>query len=641
MKQLLLSIATAILFTQASFSQDCIWTGAADSLWQNPANWSCGKVPDANTDVYVLGGTIHAPLIEGDVVCRNLCLLDSMVQYLKDAYVLLSGDAAYGNRLSSYYTVDNDETMLISGGAHDNSRRSLARYDLSPSNMDLLAPFNRLYFSIFKTNFCIKFFGLKIASASGSATAVQNAKRWYGEALTLKALLYFELIKHWGDVPYTDSATIAPAFTFQAFAAPNLGGNTDRDSTYDKILNELLLAEDYLPWKSELATLGDTLDERITKGSAKALRARIALFAGGYALRQDGTMRRRSDYLNYYQVAKDECLSLMHKREEHTLATAYKTLWQEVICAHKIDDGSGEIMLQVKMENLTGQSNSKLGYYNGPRAGGQGAAAIGLLPTYFYLFDSADTRRDVTAAPYDVGTDNITKTGVALHQIRDGKFRRNWITNPEVSPTSTAQYFGLNWPLIRFADVLLMFAEADNELNNGPTTVAIEAFEEVRKRGYGNNAALIGMTPTGKSDFFNAIVKERALEFGGEGIRKFDLIRWNLLETKILETRSNINKMANKEAPYESLPLYMYYFTGTTADNSAMWVNSLYHPAALMVMPGATRVNWTNTANAGSNILTATLLFFASNFTAGKCELYPYPQWVKDANPQLLQNFGY
>ena len=60
-----------------------------------------------------------------------------------------------------------------------------------------------------------------------------------------------------------------------------------------------------------------------------------------------------------------------------------------------------------------------------------------------------------------------------------------------------------------------------NEINSGPTAAAISAFEEVRKRAYAGNTGLIGVTPSDKAGFFNAIANERFLEFGHEGIRKY------------------------------------------------------------------------------------------------------------------------
>ncbi len=113
--------------------------------------------------------------------------------------------------------------------------------------------------------------------------------------------------------------------------------------------------------------------------------------------------------------------------------------------------------------------------------------------------------------------------------------------------------------MIRFSDVLLMYAEAVNEINGSPNAAAISAFEEVRRRAYRGNTALIGVTPTDKAGFFNAIVNERWLEFGHEAIRKYDLIRWNLLAAKIAETRTKIQQIRDRVAPYTNVPQYIYY----------------------------------------------------------------------------------
>ena len=75
---------------------------------------------------------------------------------------------------------------------------------------------------------------------------------------------------------------------------------TNRDSTYDKMIADLAVAKDLVPWRTDAGAR----NERITKGVVKALRARIALFRGGYSLRTNGQMERRADYLTYYNIAK-------------------------------------------------------------------------------------------------------------------------------------------------------------------------------------------------------------------------------------------------------------------------------------------------------------------------------------------------
>jgi hypothetical protein len=199
--------------------------------------------------------------------------------------------------------------------------------------------------------------------------------------------------------------------------------------------------------------------------------------------------------------------------------------------------------------------------------------------------------------------------------------------------TSAAQYFGIDWPVIRFSDVLLMFAEAENELNNGPTPAAKEAFEKVRLRAFAGNAALIGATPATYAGFFEAIVKERMLELAGEGIRKYDLIRWNQLKKKIDEVKAAMVKMVAAEAPYDALPATMYFLPN---QRSMIFLNSFYKPAPNPAPAGAASITWIN-----NNITTTLINIIAQSFVPNKSELLPLPQSAIDANPNLKQDYGY
>lgn len=544
------------------------------------------------------------------------------------AYASMGGDNGYGIRLSMYYPYDSDDMMGQGGTPYpDNERRDIAHYSLNSGNTQLAAPFNQLYQGIERSNLCIYYIPKMDLYASGTAAEQKELKRLHGEALTLRAQYYFELVRNWGDVP----AQWLPSTFESNLFKPKMS----RDSIYARILDDLKTAEGLVPWRTEV-----TADERITQGAVRALRARIALFAGGYSLRQDRSLKRVANYKDYYQIAKDECTAVMARRDQHKLNAAYQTVFKDVIDAHRIDP-AGEVMFEVAMTGGSSSSgDSKLGYYNGPlystmsgtTTTNLGNAALTILPTYFYTFDSTDTRRDVTCAPYNNFSDG-TKRGRALQSMVDGKFRRDWITNPAVL-TSQAQYFGLNWPLIRFSDVLLMYAEADNELGNGPSAAAKSAFEEVRTRAYGGNASLIGTTPTAYADFFNAIVKERQLEFGGEGIRKYDLIRWNLLAQKLADTKTALTALANRQGPYTNLPVTMYWKTGSA---DLVWASSYYKPSPFTSTPaGYTSVAW-----AGTAVTTTINTYYAIGFATGKSELLPIPQASLDANPLLKQDYGY
>ena len=529
-------------------------------------------------------------------------------------YASLGGDHGYGIRLNLYYPLDDDLMMGQGGAPGDNERRDIARYNVQPSNTQIWRPFNQIYTGIERANICILEIPRMDMYQNGTVTQQTELRRLYGEALALRALFYYDLIKNWGDVP----AQFLPS----SMQSDLFLERTNRDEIYDRIIADLAEAAPLLPWGGN--------NERINQGAARALRARIALFRGGYSLRLDRQMRRSADYRDFYQIARDESLAVMQSGS-HNLNPSFESVFKDALLARRREP-NGEILWEVAMTGGgSAFGDSKLGYYNGPRWNNLGNSALTILPTYFYSFDQNDLRRDVTAAPYNINQDNtlVARTG---HTIVDGKFRRDWISNPSVTG-SAAQYFGINWPMIRYSDVLLMFAEAENEINGGPTPAAIAALEEVRTRGFGGNASIIGATPGDFEGFFSAIVNERALEFGGEGIRKYDLIRWNLLGTKLNETRANLVALAARSGQYANLPTIMYYEPGSTTLN---WLNSFYQPQPTPAPAGSASVAWI-----GSGITNTLVQHYAIGFTPNKSELLPLHTSILDANPRLSQEYGY
>ena len=537
-------------------------------------------------------------------------------------YYRLTGDQGYGIRLNMYYSLD-DDLMMGQGGTPypDNERRDIAHYKVTAGNTQLAGPFNQLYNGIERANLCIYYIPKMTQYTNGTPVEQAQLKRLHGEALALRAQFYMELIRNWGDVP----AQFQPA----AMEVDLYKEKTDRDTIYNRLLDDLALATTLVPWRSEVAK-----DERLTQGAVRALRARIALYRGGYSLRKNKQMQRGSDHRRYYEIARDECLAIMQSNQ-HQLHASYETVFKSYIAGKQIDP-LGEVMWEVAMGGgNSGLGDSKLGYYNGPRSNNNGNSALTILPSYFYLFDSTDTRRDVTCVPYFVlasGSAITAREGRNLATMVDGKFRRDWIPGGVVTGP---QYFGVNWPLIRYSDVLLMLAEAENELNNGPTPTAKAAFELVRKRAYGGNTSLIGTTPSDYDGFFKAIVKERALELGGEGIRKYDLIRWNMLGEKLTETKAVLAAMSARQAPYNQLPDYMFY---KTASPELLWAGSYYKPNTLgtTAPAGYTRVDWVR-----SSIGTTINTYYAEAFQSNRSELLPLPKEALEANYKLTQDYGH
>ena len=584
-----------------------------------------------------------------DLVFKDV---QSTRQAIVGVYSRLVGDQGFGIRLSLYYTVDNDE-MQGPTGAGDNDRRDIARYAATSGNAQLTNPFNQLFQGIEYANICIDNIPQMDMYTNGSDQEKKQLRRMYGEALTLRAQFYLEAIMNWGDLPQH----FLPAY--KQAASNQFPVREDRDVLYNHLLDDLKTAEDLVPWRNEVASIGDQVDERITKGAVKGLRAKIALFRGGYSLRKDAIIKRGADYLTYYQIARDECNDIINSGQ-HTLNPSFRALWKDQVCGHAVTDPQGELMFQASAIGLTGAEDTKLGYYNGPTVNSLGNKSINILPDYFYLFDSTDLRRDVTCAPYNVGANGSQKIGQAVTAICDGKYRRDWVTNPVISPTSAVQYLGLKWQILRYSDVLLMFAEAENEIN-GPTAAAYSAVNMVRRRGYGKSITTpdptVDLSGLSKSTLFAAIVRERALELGGEGVRKFDLIRWNLLATAITETKANLLKMSTLTPMVDptymagfpsycksaTLPIAMYYITNTTSDDNninGLWKNSLYKTAPTTTPAGTTKVTWLSVAIAAAGT-SSPLGRYATGFTTGKSELLPLPQPARDANFNLTQNPGY
>jgi hypothetical protein len=146
----------------------------------------------------------------------------------------------------------------------------------------------------------------------------------------------------------------------------------------------------------------------------------------------------------------------------------------------------------------------------------------------------------------------------SVNQWYFGKMRYEWMTRRVTSTNDD----GLNKVYMRYAEVLLMAAEIQNEL--GDLGSAKDYLKQIRQRAFSSSDwpakvdAYVGAISS-KDDMFNAIVKEQGYEFSGEMERKMALIRWNLLGTKLAEAKTKMAKLSNRTGEYSDVPATIYY----------------------------------------------------------------------------------
>jgi starch-binding outer membrane protein, SusD/RagB family len=260
--------------------------------------------------------------------------IDNAYKAVLGAYASMTGDQGYGIRISMYYPYDNDEMMGQSGAIGDNERRDIAHYNATASNTQLYNPYSQLYQGVERSNLCIYYIPKMELYENGSESEKRELRRLHGEALTLRAQYYFELIKNWGDVV----AQWEPA----AFETNLFKAKTSRDSIYERLLTDLATATSLVPWRTEV-----TRDERITQGAVRGLRAKIALFRAGWSLRSSGQMQQGSEPNKYYQIAKDECNAIITSGQ-HNLNPSFRSVFKDYIDGHAIEP-NGEVVWEVAM----------------------------------------------------------------------------------------------------------------------------------------------------------------------------------------------------------------------------------------------------------------------------------------------------
>ncbi|MCT1524503.1 RagB/SusD family nutrient uptake outer membrane protein [Sphingobacterium hotanense] len=340
-----------------------------------------------------------------------------------------------------------------------------------------------------------------------------------GETLFLRAYYYFLLVSNYGNVPLVLHSTVTPDFNDVAQAAPTL--------VYERITQDMETAYGLVPTATEIGFGG-----RVNKSAVAGILARVYLYWAGEPIKDTSK----------YQNARDWAYAVISSGE-HELNPSFEDVFRRLAAdEYDIKESIWEVEF---FGNRTGRPRQAgmLGNYIGiyttsPELGTSNGNIWGSGRLYM-LYAEGDSRRDRTLAPFIYAPSNssteVPVAETAIWTRYAGKYRRA----EETFMPKSSGYTPINFPLLRYSDVLLMFAEAENEIN-GPTSDAVKYFNMVRRRAFGlpyGEADLLVPNPisdlpyedkTDKVSFLLAIQDERSRELAFEALRKFDLVRWGI-----------------------------------------------------------------------------------------------------------------
>ena len=425
----------------------------------------------------------------------------------------------------------------------------------------------------------------------------ESRKKIEGQAYFFRAFVYFNLIRSFGDVPYIDkplNLTDVEDIT-----------RTPREEVYAKVMADFDKAIEYLPEEWDAANT-----PRVTKGAALAMKARAAL------------------YYNNWQVAADASKAVMDLGKYELYDAGNTGKYQELFWEKS--DGCDENILYVQF-NYPDKTHYLIGWECFPTLGWGGMNPTQSLVDAFEdkvgapiskstiynekdPFKNRDPRLEVNVLHDGEEMYGVTikvkplkssgKTGIEQHgdATATGYYQQKWL-DPSIDPQSEGWNMGKDWVVIRYAEVLLTYAEAMNELH--PLSAeSFDAVNQVRRRvGMPDLQNTDPSKPTycaTQDELRKRIQNEWRVEFALEGgKRMWDIRRWGIAKEVL-------------NAPF--LGLKMKPVEGVVDGKPAIVDYILYE---------------------GENIKLAGSHYEDHNY------LLPVPQTEIDLNPKLTQNPGY
>lgn len=382
----------------------------------------------------------------------------------------------------------------------------------------LAAAANKLLGEMGKVNFASVDSRLTSVMRTGEDLRVQ----YMAEARFLRALAYFDLVRFFGRVP----ATTKYLTTEEAFNLPQ----SEPLEVYDKIIiPDLRYAVENLEYTA-YDYKGDSRAERVTKPAAQALLARVYLSMMGFpyndSSHKEEAVGLMKEVIGYSAAHKDKWWAKdidewnniwVHENDnkyhifevQYAMASTMGNPMTPVSVSWSLVNSSWCTKSQVSADVIIYGANKLRKHFTTPEYDADGVA--------YY-----DKRGPGTFSTISVNDDGVYEDGEENNCFNVKFFesikKREALGLQSIDGQVVDRtYWPQNFPLIRFEDVLLMYAELV-----GPTPEGYEAINRIRKR-----AGLLPLDGLTEEQFQQAVRNERQCELAGEGLRWFDLVRWN------------------------------------------------------------------------------------------------------------------
>ena len=473
-------------------------------------------------------------------------------------------DATYGMNLSFYLNMGTD-CEQVEGSSTENFR--IVPTNAYPTTQsDIQNTWEALYTGVYRANDFLERLSVKMESFE-SEDDKNLAAIYLAEARCLRALYNFELVRRFGNIVLMTSTAMSDQH-------PSTFVQEDPVKVYEFIEADLKYAIETLPYATD-DTYRESNDFRFSKGAAMGLLAKVYATWAGYPIQ---------DTSKWEQAAN--IAGQLINSGKHDLLADFEQLWYNT--CNSIWDPT-ESLIEISFYSPTASASSdpvgRIGKWNGVRAtqiaGTRGRCAANDKVVHSFVLDwraedgigmttdgtnnvytyepeagtpGYDCRRPLSIANYQYNDDYVlwTKTSSTTDEVAaqndlnpdaGQRYKQNytpakWDIEKYTQAANVVindDKSNVNWYVLRYADVLLIYAEALNEWKGGPTDEAYAAVNKVRRRAYNDTSHDLAQGMV-QAAFREAVRKERKYELAFEGHRRLDLVRWGIYYETIQET---------------------------------------------------------------------------------------------------------